>query len=361
MRKIIIVSFIFIILISWNIFSNNSKPNQESENFLALVKYIIMDEERSVFNEYPPSEREEFIKKFWARRDPSPTTERNEFKEQYFQRMEEANKLFKGGVAGWLQDRGRVYIILGPPDERIINPEGSQFDIKIPSHMMEPMEPGKEQVKPQRPGEPDPNTKQTEFGKRRSETWVYYHPPITSQAIKLQFFDKTGIGNLQLTSDVEFVLIPVINAFVSTNLSLLYKVRQPEDEVVFTEALLKKKVLFNFKWKFNKKKIDNKSNLTLHMEVPYSRILLSRKNDQLHADMNVFMEVRDADKNIVWDLYETYNLSTPASELKSIKDSKWTLDIPVTHWLKKGEYTFYIHLTNLTAGQEVKKLLTATM
>ncbi len=54
---------------------------------------------------------------------PNPYTEENEFKEQYFNRIEGANRLFmEVGSAGWLQDRGRIHILLGPPDQKEIYP-----------------------------------------------------------------------------------------------------------------------------------------------------------------------------------------------------------------------------------------------
>ena len=65
---------------------------------------------------------------FWKKRDPDPDTEENEFKTQYFQRIDEANHLFTdGGEPGWLQDRGRIYILLGPPADREVYPRGVTF------------------------------------------------------------------------------------------------------------------------------------------------------------------------------------------------------------------------------------------
>jgi len=92
--------------------------NPEYKEFLSKVRYIITKEERKIFLELPDSEKKEFEEEFWRRRDPDPTTEENEFKEAYFRRIEEANRLFHGGRPGWLQDRGRIYILFGPPTER---------------------------------------------------------------------------------------------------------------------------------------------------------------------------------------------------------------------------------------------------
>jgi GWxTD domain-containing protein len=94
------------------------KLNPENQEFLSKVRYIVTKEERKIFLELPDSEKKEFQDEFWNRRDPDPFTEENEFKEEYFQRIDEANQLFHGSRPGWLQDRGRIYILFGPPSER---------------------------------------------------------------------------------------------------------------------------------------------------------------------------------------------------------------------------------------------------
>ncbi len=73
----------------------------------------------------PPSERKNFREEFWKRRDLDPSTEENEFKMEYFNRIEKANDLFiSEGRPGWLTDRGSIYILLGPPMNRLTYPMG---------------------------------------------------------------------------------------------------------------------------------------------------------------------------------------------------------------------------------------------
>jgi len=82
------------------------------------VAYIITDAERAAFkNLQTDAEREQFIEQFWKRRDPTPDTERNEFKEEHYRRIAYANEHFSAGIPGWKTDRGRIYITYGPPDE----------------------------------------------------------------------------------------------------------------------------------------------------------------------------------------------------------------------------------------------------
>jgi GWxTD domain-containing protein len=81
------------------------------------VVYIITEEERSVFESLTTAEeRERFIEQFWQRRDPDPRSGVNEFREEHYRRIAYANERFASGVPGWTTDRGRIYIIHGPPD-----------------------------------------------------------------------------------------------------------------------------------------------------------------------------------------------------------------------------------------------------
>jgi len=129
MRDKILIFFTIVILLILNkcaTFTPYQELDPQSKEFLSTVRYIITSAEEKIFKELPPSERAKFIEDFWARRDPTPGTPRNEFKEMYFKRIEEANQLFKGARPGWLQDRGRIYILFGPPDERVTNPMGGR-------------------------------------------------------------------------------------------------------------------------------------------------------------------------------------------------------------------------------------------
>ncbi len=90
----------------------------ESRDFYQYAQLIMTKVEKSIFNHLPDKEaREEFIEDFWAKRDPDPGTEENEFKDEFSRRIEYANNRFKEGFPGWKTDRGRIYIYLGPPDK----------------------------------------------------------------------------------------------------------------------------------------------------------------------------------------------------------------------------------------------------
>ena len=76
------------------------------------VRFIITAEERKLFLALgTDGEREAFIRAFWERRDPLPVTAANEFRDEHYRRLAEAKGRF-----GLRSDRGRTYVLLGPPD-----------------------------------------------------------------------------------------------------------------------------------------------------------------------------------------------------------------------------------------------------
>jgi len=81
------------------------------------VVYIISDDERVNFKRLlSDKQRDEFVVAFWDRRNPSPGAARNAYKEEHYRRLAYANTHFAANVPGWKTDRGRFYIMYGPPD-----------------------------------------------------------------------------------------------------------------------------------------------------------------------------------------------------------------------------------------------------
>ena len=93
------------------------------------MKYIITDEEREGFLKLSnEEERDAFIEQFWLRRDPTPDTPENEFKEEHYRRIAYANEHFASGIPGWRTDRGRIYVVFGPADEVDSHPSGGSYE-----------------------------------------------------------------------------------------------------------------------------------------------------------------------------------------------------------------------------------------
>ena len=90
--------------------------------------YIITDEERTVYEKLvAEEEKERFIEQFWSRRDPDPRTSENEFKTEHYRRIAFANERFSSGYPGWKSDRGKIYILHGPPAEIESHASGENY------------------------------------------------------------------------------------------------------------------------------------------------------------------------------------------------------------------------------------------
>src|ERR1019366_5843960 len=141
------------------------------------VVYIITDEEKTAFHRLATDEeREQFIEQFWLRRDPTPDTEENEFKEEHYRRIAYSNDHYASGIPGWKTDRGRIYIVFGKPDEIESHPSGGTYE--------RPMEEGG--------GE----TSTFPF-----ENWRYRYIDGIGQEVIMEFVDTCMCGEYHMTMD----------------------------------------------------------------------------------------------------------------------------------------------------------------
>lgn len=122
------------------------------------VRYIIQKDERTAFEALrTDDERRQFTEQFWLRRDPTPGTPQNEFKEEHYRRLSYADTRLGGRAS----DRGHIYIQYGPPDE-------------IDSH----------------PSDPVP-----------FEQWLYKYIEGIGNNVKMEFRDADHTGVYRMTMD----------------------------------------------------------------------------------------------------------------------------------------------------------------
>ncbi len=82
------------------------------------LEYIADDDLIKKMLEADEEKQLEMFRAFWKPRDPTPETDENEYLEEYYSRINRANKLFRNqGGQGWKSDMGHVYVMLGPPDD----------------------------------------------------------------------------------------------------------------------------------------------------------------------------------------------------------------------------------------------------
>lgn len=136
---------------------------EEVQRLTDIIAYIARPTEMTTFKRLNSAGKRNFMIQFWKRRDPTPETPVNEFREEHMRRLNYANEHFSIGFkdrrGGWNRDRGRVYIVYGPPD---LN-----------------------QRYPFTPDQPP------------AEQWVYDNLPGQGQAYFL-FVDERGFGDYRL-------------------------------------------------------------------------------------------------------------------------------------------------------------------
>jgi GWxTD domain-containing protein len=159
----------------------NSSRQRELENRALRkwmeedVTYIIGDEERAAFKALKTDEeREQFIEQFWLRRDPTPDTFENEYREEHYSRIAYANERFTSGKPGWKTDRGRIYIIHGKPSEIESHPAGGTYE---------------------RPFEVGGGTTTT----YPFEIWTYRYIDGIGNNVQLEFVDPSMSGEYRMT------------------------------------------------------------------------------------------------------------------------------------------------------------------
>jgi len=92
------------------------------------VRWIITDTEAEAFKHLSnDEERDAFIESFWQRRNPSPDSPDNEYRDEIYSRIAYANEHFAAGKPGYLTDRGHIYIAYGKPDEVETHPSGGSY------------------------------------------------------------------------------------------------------------------------------------------------------------------------------------------------------------------------------------------
>jgi GWxTD domain-containing protein len=141
------------------------------------VRWIITDEERAAFKQLSnDDERDQFIEQFWLRRDPTPDTVENEYKEEHYRRIAYANEHFAAGIPGWKTDRGRIYIMYGPANSMETHPSGGSY------------------FRPAQEG--GGATAAYPF-----EVWNYRYIEGVGQNIDIEFVDTCGCNDYHMTMD----------------------------------------------------------------------------------------------------------------------------------------------------------------
>jgi GWxTD domain-containing protein len=146
------------------------------------VRYLITDTERTEFGALKTDQqRDKFVEEFWERRNPSPGSADNKFKEEHYRRLAYTNQHFAAGVAGYKSDRGRIYILYGPPDEREQHPGSADAGI------------------------PDDAPLRVRYP---SDVWRYHILNGVGRDVVFEFIDHCRCGEYQLQEDLSKRRLP---------------------------------------------------------------------------------------------------------------------------------------------------------
>lgn len=88
---------------------------------IAIEQLALVANQKDVeaMRDAPPEKRKELFDEYWEKRDPTPNTQRNELKEEFFNRIDFSNQNFTeiaSGRSGWQTDRGKIFVVYGAPD-----------------------------------------------------------------------------------------------------------------------------------------------------------------------------------------------------------------------------------------------------
>ena len=152
----------------------NDIPLLTYEELINQLRYYVSPERLRALRDTPVDARGQAWAAFLRASDPAPSTPEHEGLQTYFARLQQAAVRFRDdgtSRGGWLSDRGRVYVVLGEPDQLFEQTSNAALS-------------------------------RTSIAQRgRLQYWEY-----GQYRVRLVFFDETGTGRWRLTqqSETEF-------------------------------------------------------------------------------------------------------------------------------------------------------------
>jgi GWxTD domain-containing protein len=276
--------------------------NPSYADFYAKVQYIMTPEERKIFLELPDSEKDGFIADFWERRNPNPDSGRNAFQVEYEERVARTETLFHGeGRPGYLTDRGRIYILFGPPSERLTYPMDASGFCR--------------------------------------EVWYYGAFPVI-------FLDEHCQGQFILTA-VNLEHLEALN------------IAQGHFEKTFEQD----KKFFDYSVSLVKTRSEPaRVEGRIVIDIPYAGIWFTSEDGRLTTEIDARAEVRDKDRTLVWEGRGSSALDLSEDELKERRGRDLRLEIPFlldkgVSALRARKLTLLVSVVNRAGDEGLKKAL----
>lgn len=260
---------------------NKLNLDPASQEFYDYASLIMTGEEKNVFKTLEDkASREAFIQEFWEKRDPDPDTPENEFREEFFRRIEYANDRFIEGGPGWKTDRGRIYIYLGAPDRT--------DEIRI--HQ-------------------DPNFRGPIL------YWMY-----DRYGFAVRFIDENETG--RYTIDYKYdsqggLYGNIFDAIDTAKFGMIYS----DDENQFT--------FLDFRLSYNEEAA------AFELEIPLQGLEFAEKDGRLVAEFEFSLYITEDEEGELPDLKESRTISVTEDELLEMKQ----LEISLAYDLPPGKYS----------------------
>jgi GWxTD domain-containing protein len=317
-----------------------SPVDSNSQKFLDYVRYIITSHEERIFREMPPDDRGEFIMDFWARRDSNPSTPENEFRSVYYTRLAVADKAFRAGIPGWMTDKGRIYILLGPPTDVIKKTSGdksteiSRNQRQLSTNLLE----------------------EGTFTERPTDIWIYnQYPDYFAGPLRLTFVDYEGTGNYKLTTDVEVkpfsMMSPIQSDPDKEKYQWIGEIEGSESLPAFLPFLDYSKSLGEIQ-----KNKDGTYTVECAFDIPYRSIKYQKRDDGWDYDLELSVEVKFVgekgsyrENKLIKKYISSENLNTNISQRYNLVES---FVVP----LNKGKNEIYFSVRDNILQKRLRKL-----
>lgn len=286
-----------------------------------VVPYIISPKEKEVFKNLPSEEeRGKFIENFWRVRDPNPSTPENEFKIEYYKRIAMANKFLASAIPGWRTDRGRIYILLGPPNEirQDFNPSGSYLTI---THAA-------------------------------TEVWSYMGLPGKKLPynLEIEFVDKYGTGNYVLASNLglvergENIDLNSMHYHFDYMENLAEVMKTPYENLKELEGIITTQATYdliplNYNL-YHLKGSEKNTYLPLIIEIPYSKLPNKEIEGKYYFSLTLIVNVSNKLGQITHRRSKNINFNYSPAELESLNEK----DIQIQAFLSLEPEAYKIHL-----------------
>ena len=310
-------------------------PSESARQWLEeVVPYIITAAERSLFLRLPnEAERGKFIEDFWRKRDPNPRTPLNEFKIVYYKRIAMANKLFGlAGFEGWRTDRGRIFILLGPPHEvrRDLNPTASSV---------------------------------TMF-QAATESWGYWNlqNPRLPYNMEFTFTDKYGSGNyilekgLSLGQGAGAALDPSALRFYFDNLeNIAEAMRNPFENLDKLRGIVTTQVSTNLiplrPEFFFFKGLEKTVHVPIVVDIPYAALTPKELEDASSTSLTLLLQVQNSAGQVLFEKSRDLDSRYTAAEWDSLKDGSFQLQTSLSLALQPEDYKIQLLVVDNISGK----------